>query len=412
MQSFSAFVVNNVRWLAGAFLLTLVSSFGQTFFIALSNGDIRETFGLSHGEFGGLYMLATLLSAATLPFLGRPLDRYSTVTMAIATMLMLACASIAMGFAGSLPTLLLALYLLRLFGQGMMTQTALTATGRWFAANRGRAVSVVTLGFHVGGALLPFLFVLVAGLVGWRGSWFVCAAFILVVALPLVCALVRKERNPQSEAQPRAQRAVKHWTRTEVLRDPTFYAICLGVLAPAFVGTTIFFHQVYLTELRGWPLQLFASGFAVLSATTMGFALLAGWLIDRFSAVQLLPLFLLPLALACFAAAYLAAPFAIFVFMALLGISYGFSSTLEGAMWPEIYGTAHLGAIRSVVVAVMVLASAMGPGITGYLIDAGVDYSLQLALMGVYSLAAALLMWRVSRRLTRGLSRGWNLSSS
>ncbi|WP_353682792.1 MFS transporter [Mesorhizobium sp.] len=267
MQSFSAFVVNNVRWLAGAFLLTLVSSFGQTFFIALSNGGIRETFGLSHGEFGGLYMLATLLSAATLPFLGRSLDRYSTVTMAIATMLMLACASIAMGFAGSLPTLLLALYLLRLFGQGMITQTALTATGRWFAANRGRAVSVVTLGFHVGGALLPFLFVLVAGLVGWRGSWFVCAAFILVVALPLVCALVRKERNPQSEAQPRAQRAVKHWTRTEVLRDPTFYAICLGVLAPAFVGTTIFFHQVYLTELRGWPLQLFASGFAVLSAT-------------------------------------------------------------------------------------------------------------------------------------------------
>ncbi|TIP98102.1 MAG: MFS transporter, partial [Mesorhizobium sp.] len=145
---------------------------------------------------------------------------YSTVTMAIATMLMLACASIAMGFAGSLPTLLLALYLLRLFGQGMMTQTALTATGRWFAANRGRAVSVVTLGFHVGGALLPFLFVLVAGLVGWRGSWFVCAAFILV-ALPLVCALVWKERNPQSEAQPRAQRAVKHWTRAEVLRDPT-----------------------------------------------------------------------------------------------------------------------------------------------------------------------------------------------
>ncbi|TJX00880.1 MAG: MFS transporter, partial [Mesorhizobium sp.] len=155
MQSFSAFVVNNVRWLAGAFLLTLVSSFGQTFFIALSNGGIRETFGLNHGEFGGLYMLATLLSAATLPFLGRPLDRYSTVTMAIATMLMLACATIAMGFAGSLPTLLLALYLLRLFGQGMMTQTALTATGRWFAANRGRAVSVVTLGFHVGSALLP-----------------------------------------------------------------------------------------------------------------------------------------------------------------------------------------------------------------------------------------------------------------
>src|SRR5687768_1822420 len=114
MQSFSTFVINNVRWLTGAFLLTLFSSFGQTFFIALSNGDIRETFGLSHGEFGGLYMLATLLSAATLPLLGRPLDQYSTLVMAVVTMLMLACATVAMGLAGSLPTLVLALYLLRL----------------------------------------------------------------------------------------------------------------------------------------------------------------------------------------------------------------------------------------------------------------------------------------------------------
>jgi hypothetical protein len=87
--------------------------------------------------------------------------------------------------------------------------------------------------------------------------------------------------------------------------------------------------------------------------------------------------------------------------MALLGISFGFSSTLEGAMWPEIYGIAHLGAIRSVVVAAAVLASALGPGLTGYLIDAGVDYPLQLASMGAYSLAATFLMWRVSRNLAR-----------
>ncbi|MEC5383992.1 MFS transporter [Aurantimonas sp. C2-6-R+9] len=188
-------------------------------------------------------------------------------------------------------------------------------------------------------------------------------------------------------------------TEGEVLRDPKFYAICLGVLAPSFVGTTIFFHQIYLTEIRGWPLQLFASGFAVLSATAIAFALLAGWLIDRFSAVRLLPSFLLPLALACFAAAYLTPTWGIFVFMSLLGVSYGFSSTLAGAMWPEIYGTAHLGAIRSIVVATMVLATAAGPGLTGYLIDAGVDYSLQLIAMGLYSLGAAILMVFVSRHV-------------
>jgi MFS family permease len=401
MQSFGKFIVRNVRWIAGGFLLTLFSSFGQTFFISLSNADIREAHGLGHGDFGILYMLATLLSAATLPLLGRSLDRFPTVAVAAATILMLAVATSLMGFAESVSMLVAALYLLRLFGQGMMTQTAMTATGRWFAANRGRAISVVSLGFHIGSALLPFLFVLLAGLVGWRGSWFACAGFLTVVALPLVSVLVRKERDPQSEVLSNTRRLVKQWTRAEVLRDPMFYAICLGILAPAFVGTTIFFHQVYLTELRGWPLPLFASGFVALSVTTMAVSLLAGHLIDRFSAVFLLPLFLIPLALATFAAAFLTASWAIFVFMALLGVSYGFSSTLEGALWPEIYGTEHLGAVRSVVVALMVLASAVGPGLTGFLIDEGVEYSHQLAAMGTYSLVAAGLMWFIARGLKR-----------
>jgi hypothetical protein len=90
--------------------------------------------------------------------------------------------------------------------------------------------------------------VVVADLAGWRGSWLVCAAFLMVMALPPVSALVRKERGPQSEAQSTAQRAMKQWTGAEVLRAPMFFAVGLGVLAPAFVGTTIFFHQVYLTE--------------------------------------------------------------------------------------------------------------------------------------------------------------------
>ncbi len=80
-----------------------------------------------------------------------------------------------------------------------------------------------------------------------------------------------------------------------------------------------------------------------MSVTTAAFALLGGWLIDRFSAVRLLPLFLFaarPLLLRGGLADGLGR---IFIFMTLLGVSYGFSSTLEDAMWPEIYGTRAMG---------------------------------------------------------------------
>jgi MFS family permease len=401
MHTYGHFLATNGRWLAGGFLLTFFSAFGQTFFIALSNGEIRQAFDLSHGDFGFIYMLGTLLSALTLPFLGRLLDRFSIAVVATGTMIMLAAGSVMFALAWSIPSLVLAIYMLRLFGQGMMSQTALTATGRWFAANRGRAISITTIGFRVGEGCFPFLFVLAAAWLGWRGTWFAAAAAIILVALPLIVSLVRVERDPQSEPISRAQAEQRDWTCGEVLRDWRFYVIGLGILAPPFIGTTIFFHQIYLTEIKEWPLHLFASGFAVMSVTTISFTLIAGWLVDRFTAVRLLPTFLLPLALACFAIAGLAEEWTIFVFMGLLGISYGFCSTLEGAMWPELYGTRHLGAIRSMIVAAMVLATAMGPGITGMLIDAGIGLPLQFVAMGGYSLCAALGMWLVARHIGR-----------
>lgn len=40
------FIRDNFRWLAAGFLLTLFSSFGQTFFIGFSDDDTREQRGI------------------------------------------------------------------------------------------------------------------------------------------------------------------------------------------------------------------------------------------------------------------------------------------------------------------------------------------------------------------------------
>lgn len=53
-RSNMTFLRHNGRWIAGGFLLTLFSSFGQTFFIGLFGNDLRSAFQLSGGEFGGI----------------------------------------------------------------------------------------------------------------------------------------------------------------------------------------------------------------------------------------------------------------------------------------------------------------------------------------------------------------------
>jgi len=399
MSGFLFFLRDNARWLAGGFLLTLFSSFGQTFFISLSAADIRAEYGLSHGGFGTLYMVATLASALTLPYLGPIVDRFSVRGVALLIIPMLAVAAASMAISRHVVHLAVTIYLLRLFGQGMMTHTAFTAMGRWYAAQRGRAVSIVTLGHNAGEALLPLAFVAVAGAVGWRGSWLVAAAVLLVVALPGISALIAVERVPRSSDPVSRAARTRDWTRAEVIRDPVFYLLLLGVMAPGFIGTTIFFHQVYLVELREWSIEVFASSFTVMAGTTIAFALLSGQLIDRFTGVALLPGFLLPLAAACFTLGTFEGQWSAFAFMALLGLSYGFSSTLFGSIWPEIYGTRNLGSIRALTVAIMVFATAIGPGLTGYLIDIGVDYPSQIVAMGVYCLLISFVMLYVSRRV-------------
>ncbi|WP_419912870.1 MFS transporter [Hoeflea sp.] len=297
---FVAFLRENVRWLAGGFLLTCFSSFGQTFFIALSAGDIREAFNLSHGQFGTIYMAATLASAMVLTQLGKIVDFMSVSHVALLIIPMLALFSVSMAYADSIAMLVFTIFGLRLFGQGMMTHNAITAMGRWYVAQRGRAVSVATLGHQAGEAVLPFIYVSIVFSVGWRNTWLLSALFLVAVALPVIYGLMRVERQPRSSDGTEFNRAPRDWSRREVMRDPVFWLILLGILAPGFIGTTIFFHQVYLVELRGWSLAAFAGSFALMAAMTVCFALIGGVLIDRYSAVRLLPTFLLPLAASCF----------------------------------------------------------------------------------------------------------------
>jgi MFS family permease len=56
-------------------LLTLFSSFGQTFLISMFVPRLLETFQLNTAQFGLLYAAATITSALSLPFFGRLIDR-------------------------------------------------------------------------------------------------------------------------------------------------------------------------------------------------------------------------------------------------------------------------------------------------------------------------------------------------
>jgi len=380
--TFQTFVQKNARWLIGGMGLTFFASFGQTFFIAMFASQYRGEFDLSHGQFGSVYMVGTLASAITLVFIGKVVDHYPVRQVATAVILSLSLACAVMAMVSSVVGLILAIYLLR----------------RWFEAERGRAVSVTSSGHQLGEATFPFIVVGLLALIDWRLIWGGCALVLMVCALPLIRSCFLLDRTPMGSAS-QSLESGRQWTRREAVSDPWFWLTCAGVLAPGFIGTSVWFHQVHLLEIKQWDASVLVLGFTLMSITSVATSLLTGQLIDRFNAYRLLPLILVPLSMGCLLLAFAQPAFLLIVFMLLIGICYGLYGAIFGSVWSEVYGIRHLGAIRSIVFAGMVLSSAVGPGLTGWLIDVGVGFEQQLQVMGFVCLCGVFMLVPVSKQL-------------
>jgi MFS family permease len=401
------FVHRNRRFLSFGILVAFFSAFGQTFFIAVFGPDIRAEFNLSHGDFGGYYAIGTAVSGVTLIWAGKLIDRFDLrwVTAGVASLLILAC--VFMSIVPVAWALAPAIFALRLSGQGLMSHTAMTAMGRYFEAERGRAVSIAILGFPLGVAVFPGLAVWLSGQFGWRMAWALVALALTLFLIPVLLWLLKghgarhrfflaqttgsTDPGMAARAQPTGRR--RQWTRAEVLRDPRFYLLCFAITAPSFISTGLFFHQAHLATAKGWSLAWLATAFVAYTVGAIGANLAFGPLIDKYGARRLLPYYLYPLVLACLTIVFFNHPLSAVALTLFLGLTSGSGQTLVGAAWPEFYGALNLGAIRAMVISMSVGASALSPFVLGWLIDRGASMeSMAVGFLVYLALAIAGIM--------------------
>ncbi len=375
------------RWplLAFGFAFAFFSSFGQTSFIAVFGGAIRAEFDLSHGAWGSLYLIATMTSGLLITKVGGLIDAVPLRRYAMATVIGLACAAAIAALTPNAVVLILALFLLRFFGQGLMGHVALTTMAREFREGRGRAIAIATMGFPAGEAIFPPLGALALALSGWRGGWACAALFCILVVLPLAPLLLGTHGRDLAAA--RAPFAALRFLlqKDMLLALPAF-------MAGGFISTAIAFHQVLIANSKGWPPVFFAGSFAVFGVFSIASALGSGWLVDRVGARRPALFFLLPLAIGCLTLAAIDRPWALVAYMALHGISNGSYATITTSLLAEAYGVERLGSIRATAAAVMVISTALSPAIFGVLADGGVPVDALIAALGVVALCAAAML--------------------
>lgn len=395
-MSYLDFLLTNKRLLTFGILLTFSSSFGQTFLISLFVPHFLEEFSLTQGQFGSFYSGITLLSALCIPYLGGILDRTQLRHYTLSLVVILALSSLTIFAAQNVILLFVGLLGVRLTGQGLLSHTALTSMARYFDNVRGKALGIVNTGFPFGEATFPVILAATIHLIGWRWSWALIGGFAVVILAPVVILLLSQlpSESDSAAVQENTNPTRDSWDRKRVLKDPSFYGLLPGLLVLPFIITGLFLYQSLLADSKGWTTATMALAFTTFALGRVLVSLLAGPLVDRFSACRLVPVFLFPLVAGLLGLAWFSGPWVPLVCFLLAGTSQGLAGVLKSAIWAEIYGVRYLGSIRSMTSSLAIFSCALSPALMGHLLDAGTSFDSMIyggvILIGVIT---ALVSW-------------------
>jgi len=388
------FIINNLRWLSAGILLTFISSFGQTYFISIFSGEIRNTFDLSHGDWGLIYGFGTFASAIVMIWAGGLTDIMRVRKLGLIVLCALSASCLFMAFNPLVALLPVVIFCLRLTGQGMSTHIAAVAMSRWFVSNRGKALSISNLGFSFGEALIPLFLVSALIYFSWQKIW-ILATLVTLFSIPILIWLLRQERSPQSiDAEDQSLGMNKlHWTRKQTISHPLFWFMMPAVIGQSAFNTAFFFQQVHFSEIKGWEHLNLVSMFPVYTGVAICMMILSGILLDKLGTAKLIPYFQLPMIIAFILFAFGETLYSALLGFIFLGITSGANTTLPNAFWAEFFGTKHLGSIKAAAAAAMVLGSAIGPALTGILLDFDISLNFQYVGISIFFVLSSLFMW-------------------
>ena len=386
----------NKKVLLFGIIFTFFSSFGQSFFLGLFNPSIRNELNITHGQFGTIYAGATICSSLVLIWFGKKIDDFKLINYSIIVISILFLSSFFFSLITNLYLLIIAIFLMRFSGQGLMSHTSSTTISRYFDKRRGRALSGIWFGLSTAEFILPILIVFLLTIFSWRTIWQLISFFILI-SLPIVIFYTIKNITIDSreisdlKQKNKNLKYIKSWKRSEVLKDLKFYIISLNMLAMPWIATGVFIYQSFIADSKLWDLYIIPKSFMVYSISSILTLISSGFLVDKFTSRKLLPFMNIPLLLGMSILYFFDFYISAYFFFGLIGVSNGLANVLGSSTWAEIYGVRYIGGIKAITTALMVFSTAFGTAIFGVLIDNG--FSIEyIAIVSVLYISISLIL--------------------
>jgi MFS family permease len=416
-----------------ATLGVLMSLPGQTMGVSVFTERLIDHLGLRRTTISLAYLIGTLLSGFLVPSMGRALDRVGIRAGAMLAAFGMALALVLLATSGAIVDLLrstfgiadpflpgmvvvtVGFFLLRFFGQGLLTLSSRNMIAKWFDRLRGRVNALSGIFVSLGFSTAPWFLEELIRAAGWRGAWyglavasgigFVLIAWIFFRDNPEECGLeMDGGRGGETEGGGNPDnRIVRAFTRAEAVRTLPYWLFNLSLAYQAFFITGYTFHVLSIGENLGIGREMILNLFLPGGVLAIMVSLFAGWMIDRTRLKYVLTFFATGMVL--FPTALLLAPAAAALPLLVVGfaIGNGCFTPLIGTVWARYFGREHLGAISGLNMSTIVISSALGPLFFSLSVDWTGSYRAAIAVC----LAMALLLFVGSWRADNPQRKLW-----
>jgi MFS family permease len=375
-------------------LVSFASLFIYTFAIFLK--PLAAEFGWSREAVSAAFGIAALAIAACSPPLGWLLDRYPARRIILPCLTIFGCTFASLSLLTRHLWHLYAIFLiLGIVGNGTAHLAYTRVLSTWFRERRGLAFSILLGGGAVGAMVLPPIAEALIHAVGWRASFAILGAGVLVIGLP--CGSRVRERPLVSHAATTPATGV---SVREGVRSRVFWIIVAELFLISISQNGAITHLSALLTDRG-----IAAEKAALAVSAMGGAILAGrlftgLLLDRYFAPRVAVCLFAISALGTFLLAG-ARSFPVGVgAAALIGFGMGGEGDVTPYLLSRYFGLKSFSTLYGFTWTAYAIAGAVGPVIMGRAFDATGSYRALLMQLAVATLAAASLMLLLPRYKT------------
>ncbi len=382
---------------------------GQTMGFSVFSDILIRELQLTRVQLSMAYCIGTVTSGFTLPMLGRVFDqvgaRKMIVGAAVGTGLVLFFLSQTARLTDALSTtfngisrtaiaftlIAIGFYLIRLAAQGVLTMTSRNAIGKWFDYQRGTALAISGVVTSFSFSIAPTFLNVMVKWFRWDGAWIALGALTIVVMgglgwllfrdNPEECGLTMDGTLDASTRKKAHADSLTHrdFTRAEALRSTPFWAFNLSFGFFSLFSTAVTFHILDIGKEAGIEGDKILLYFVPIAFVAVPTNLVFGWLSPRVRLKYLLAVMNLAALTTVLGTIYLPSEriwlhAGFLAFIIGNGVCGGAFSALSGIVWPRFFGRRWLGAIASIGMSSMVIASGLGP----------ILFSLSQARLGSY----------------------------